>query len=1394
MYKQVIFDILTKYASAFADVLNEISQFLCISIESILGAIAEEYNSYNSNDVFQDGYVPEAIRNYAEDAQVTPHSFLVYSYEKSLEYENQNPSIIMFYYKKMLFPDYIALNDIGFANIRITTAITLLNEYIADHPNDDPLLLKQFSNNYDSLVHELINTFTSSVALKITALMLKKAEKFFISTAPLAWSFYDQDMKDALLITYFNLGEKNLQNKIDTRLNDFNDIYPKDNLSIELLGNFLGDSPFYFPGPGKEEAGGEPHLENVAKLREAIGLPSPADDNKPLNALFELYQLLKFFNPGINSYLDILEFKSFLYSNLSQFHNINNLFASKYNYSNLFSFLGSDSNNIILWYDDNDFINGSELNDVIIGGPGNDFLYGNEGNDCLYGGLGDDTLIGGPGFNILVGGIDKSTLDYDTYIIDSINNIIYDNNGRGEIQVGNITLGDGYFKCFNGIISIYESADDFEYHLLVDSLRIYNPDGYLVAEIKNFVKQISGYLGIKLLDDIDNYITLDFEQLDSNRIPAGEYTRVYTTKNIHGNLAAFDTGRSSDSVYGASGREIVNLGQGHDYAATALGNDIIYGEDGDDCIIAGSYVNLDSVIPDNDLILGGSGSDRIDGSWGDDVILTENGQHENGDSLGKGDWALGGFGNDIIYGSANDDFLQGGADSDSIYANNGDDVILGDGNLAFSYTFRTVPSYAPPSSTAPGYWIGYDNFLYDDFVNREGKKFYRETRDSINILNILNWSIVVSDEIGHDFYINDIYLSEDATRLQFDVSQISSDPNFLSNYIDHIFGQGGNDWIIGQIGNDIIDGGEGNDIIYGDDITPIIYNGISLDGIDYIFGGQGADVFYGGLGDDYLSADGSWENHNGLEDYTKDILFGGYGNDLLVAGSGPDELYGEDGNDTLRAGVSGSFLYGGAGDDRLYSSQGDNYLYGNNGLDSYYFTSDDMFADSIDQIIDEDGIWKIFLDNQLVDYTLFESTSTQGLWFSKYGGFELKIDNIDLIITGSSNTFLNKTIIIKNGLLQYGFEAMGLDILNIQNTAPVANQASISIEGKEDEIFIFTIPSLLFTDPDGDRLTYQATLSNGETLPTWLFCDEGTFFGIPPVGVAGSVSLNVWANDGQADSAKVDFNFFITPNWPQNHAPELSGQLSNHIARENEFLYFVLPTDLFTDPDDSQLTYYATLANGEPLPQWLSFDQITGLFAGTPPLGSSSNIKMKIWSTDGLLDSESVEFNLSILPVQSYNEIIGSNINDTLNGTNADDYILGVDGNDTLIGGVGDDLLDGGSGDDSLNGGAGNDVYVFGQGYGNDTINAYDTTAGRYDLIRLKDLNSDDVVIGNSYANGYQNLTIRVKETGETLTVLYGADTVTSSRYQIQAVEFGDGTVWTYAELLKNNGLHGTDG
>jgi Ca2+-binding RTX toxin-like protein len=67
--------------------------------------------------------------------------------------------------------------------------------------------------------------------------------------------------------------------------------------------------------------------------------------------------------------------------------------------------------------------------------------------------------------------------------------------------------------------------------------------------------------------------------------------------------------------------------------------------------------------------------------------------------------------------------------------------------------------------------------------------------------------------------------------------------------------------------------------------------------------------------------------------------------------------------------------------------------------------------------------------------------------------------------------------------------------------------------------------------------------------------------------------------------------------------------------------------------------------------------------------------------------------------------------NFTGTGNAANNVITGGAGNDTLSGAAGDDRLIGGAGNDAMNGGTGNDVFVFGAGFGQDTITGFDADA-----------------------------------------------------------------------------------
>ncbi|WP_369690639.1 calcium-binding protein, partial [Pseudomonas indica] len=90
----------------------------------------------------------------------------------------------------------------------------------------------------------------------------------------------------------------------------------------------------------------------------------------------------------------------------------------------------------------------------------------------------------------------------------------------------------------------------------------------------------------------------------------------------------------------------------------------------------------------------------------------------------------------------------------------------------------------------------------------------------------------------------------------------------------------------------------------------------------------------------------------------------------------------------------------------------------------------------------------------------------------------------------------------------------------------------------------------------------------------------------------------------------------------------------------------------------------------------------------------------------------------------------GGEGSDLLYGGNGNDLLQGDVGNDTLYGGNGNDILEGGVGNDYLVGDAGSDVYRFNRGWGQDSINNYDTSAGKVDAIAFgEDIAPSDIVI-----------------------------------------------------------------
>ena len=163
-----------------------------------------------------------------------------------------------------------------------------------------------------------------------------------------------------------------------------------------------------------------------------------------------------------------------------------------------------------------------------------------------------------------------------------------------------------------------------------------------------------------------------------------------------------------------------------------------------------------------------------------------------------------------------------------------------------------------------------------------------------------------------------------------------------------------------------------------------------------------------------------------------------------------------------------------------------------------------------------------------------------------------------------------------------------------------------------------------FVDPQGETLSYKATLSSGAALPAWLTFNAATdsFKGTVPSTFTGA-SIKLTATDTSGLSASEIFS--VTPGAA---APVVAQQISGQTWGLGTTVDFVLPGNTFSDPQQEALTYKATLAGGGALPSWLSFNAATQTFSGAVPnTAAALNIAVTATDTSGL--STSTAFSVS---------------------------------------------------------------------------------------------------------------------------------------------------------------------
>jgi hypothetical protein len=202
--------------------------------------------------------------------------------------------------------------------------------------------------------------------------------------------------------------------------------------------------------------------------------------------------------------------------------------------------------------------------------------------------------------------------------------------------------------------------------------------------------------------------------------------------------------------------------------------------------------------------------------------------------------------------------------------------------------------------------------------------------------------------------------------------------------------------------------------------------------------------------------------------------------------------------------------------------------------------------------------------------------------------------------------------------------------VTVKNPVPpvVAHQTG-NQTWKQGQQVSLQLPTNTFSDPQGESLSYSATLANGSPLPPWLVFNAktGAFTGTVPAGIE-TLLINVTATNTSGLSTAETFAVTV-PAAP----PVVAHPTANQTETQGQHLAFQLPANTFTDPQGEGLSYSASQSNGSLLPAWLVFDAKTETFTGTVPVGPETlSLKVTATDTSGLSATETFSLTVPAIP------------------------------------------------------------------------------------------------------------------------------------------------------------------
>ena len=898
-----------------------------------------------------------------------------------------------------------------------------------------------------------------------------------------------------------------------------------------------------------------------------------------------------------------------------------------------------------LGMDKRDTYAGTNYNDFIFGLEENDTLSGASGNDCIDGGAGDDTISGGAGNDDLSGKEGNDTLD---------------------AGAGNDVLKGGK-----------------------------GDDTYIFAK---------GY-GSDTIIDIDGRNILCFKGISVKDVQVNGADERNATVHIKGTkdtliLSNFCKGEEYRSYHLKF--EDVSM----PVAAKNSPFHFIYGEDEDDV--------LEAVVNDS-YLYGFKGDDSISDSDGNDVIYGN--QDDDDISAGKG--------NDQIFGGAGDDILDGGEGNDFLYGDKGNDTYLfgkdygtdiindttGESTIQLTeeLSLSDLTIYSIGEDAVIRVKDTEDKLIISDYQKKQ-KKYFMQIGDEKVLL--VEYVTVGDSKSLSGLEDSDYYANESKEIL---TGGKGSDRIIGIDSIEYVFGDSGNDQLLVSDGNDVVFGSTGNDYIN------------AGEGDDYVDSGEGDDFSDGGNGNDsYIFCPGYGKDSIMDSNGKNKILFGdglkadaikayrSNWNDLLLTFDGMDDTLNiknycisENARDFMLIFADGTIVNATDKDSPLRT------IYGTDG--SEYMTS--IYTDGITKI-GKDG------DDQLVgsdgDDYMFGGKGNDRI--TGNGGNDILdgCEEDDCLYGGEGND----TYIFKSG---YGTDTIGdgkgvnaIDIYGYtQRQMKVYrtnwNNLMITFEGSDDKLVIEG-----FFNSEADRNYYLIFNGGSRVHATASDSPLRTIYGTNDSEYIEAMDDRGVTIYGESGDDNINGGNGADKLYGGKGVDWLNGNSGNDIldgGQGNDYLYGGAEKDTYIFDEgygtdtiiDSEGVNTISFSNGLRAEQLIAYrtnrNDLTITFKGitdkvviTGYFISDSNRKFNVKFAGGL----QFAFGDADNPIR---RIHATEYDDWMNAWSDDGIILyGDKGNDHLTGGKGDDTLCGGEGNDYLSGNEGNDIYLFGRGYGSDTV------------------------------------------------------------------------------------------